>query len=221
MNSLRSRNNQKLLDIYQILFDFFGPQGWWPGESKFEILVGAVLTQNTSWKNVEKSIKNLKEKNLLNFEKMAGMDERELAMAIKSSGFYNQKAKRLKNLLIAIVSKYGSFEEFLKIGTNEARKFLLSQEGIGRETADSIILYAMERPVFVVDAYTFRIFERFGFKTDRDYDRIREGIEEAFNFDVSKLKEFHALLVELGKSKCKKIPLCQECPLNRLCQKNI
>lgn len=221
MNSLRSRNNQKLLDIYQILFDFFGPQGWWPGDSKFEILVGAVLTQNTSWKNVEKSIKNLKEKNLLTFEKMANMDERELAMAIKSSGFYNQKAKRLKNLLIAIVSTYGSFEEFLKIGTDEARKFLLSQKGIGKETADSIILYAMERPVFVVDAYTFRIFERFGFKTDRDYDRIREEIEEAFKYDVSKLKEFHALLVELGKNKCKKIPICNECPLNKLCQKNI
>lgn len=219
MSSLKSRNEGTLLNIYKILLDYFGPQGWWPGESRFEILVGAVLTQNTSWKNVEKSIKNLKDKGLLNFDKMNSMDERELAYEIRSSGFYNLKARRLKNLLNAISAKFGTFEEFLKINIDDARNFLLSQNGIGKETADSIILYAMDKPVFVVDAYTFRIFERFGIKTDGDYEFVRNMVEEAFNHDVEKLKEFHALLVALGKSKCKKIPLCDECPLNKYCEK--
>ncbi len=221
MNSLKNKSNYTVLDIYNILYNSFGPQGWWPGDSKFEILVGAILTQNTTWKNVEKSIANLKKRNLMSFEMILDLDEKDLAMAIKSSGFYNQKAKRLKNVLLEIKSKYGSFEDFLKMEKDDARKFLLSQNGIGKETADSIILYAMEKPAFVVDAYTFRIFKRFGFNIGMDYEFIKNKVEEDLNRDVEKMKEFHALLVELGKTYCKKVPKCDNCPLEQFCEKNV
>lgn len=220
MNSLKNRNNNSIIDLYKILFSIFGPQGWWPADSKFEVIIGAILTQNTSWKNVEKSIKNLKSLGLLDFDKIIKMDKNELALAIKSSGFYNQKSDRIKTLLERIKEKYKSLENFLQEDPEKARNFLLSIKGIGKETADSIILYAMDKPYFVVDAYTKRFFKRFGIDMD-DYETIRKNVENSLDHDLQKLKEFHALIVELSKNYCKKIPKCEICPLNDKCDKNV
>ncbi|MGC8619832.1 MAG: endonuclease III domain-containing protein [Thermoplasmata archaeon] len=220
MNSLKNKNNFSISDLYSFLYNAFGPQGWWPADTKFEVIVGAILTQNTSWKNVEKSIKNLKLKNLLDFNVIYNLSVEVLANEIKSSGFYRQKANRLKSLIYSIHSNYGSLENFLNQEVNEARKFLLSIKGIGKETADSIILYAMDKPVFVVDSYTLRIFKRIGFDL-RDYETIKMQIEKNFNYNTENLKEFHALLVELAKRYCKKSPSCDTCPINHFCEKNI
>ncbi len=211
----------EIKNIYNILFESFGPQHWWPGETKFEIVVGAVLTQNTSWKNVEKSIKELKENNLLEFEKILNVDENVLQEKIRSSGFYKQKAQRLKNLVIKIKEEYGTFENFLE---NGEREFLLNIKGIGMETADSILLYAMDKPYFVVDAYTLRIFKRYGIIDNEDkknYENVRKLVEETFNKNVKDLQEFHALLVKLGKEYCRKVPRCDNCPLREKCKKKI
>ncbi|MGC8663471.1 MAG: endonuclease III domain-containing protein [Thermoplasmata archaeon] len=221
MNSLKNKNSLSIQDLYNLLYSLFGPQRWWPAKTKFEVIVGAVLTQNTSWKNVEKSILNLKRKGLLNFQKMVDLDEKDLAEYVKSSGFYKQKAKRLKNLVMAIKNNYGTLENFLKEDIYNARNFLLSNKGIGKETADSIILYAIEKPIFVVDAYTLRIFKRLGFKIENDYEGTRKIVEKQLNKNVNDLKEFHALLIELGKKYCKKLPLCESCPLNNFCEKNV
>ncbi len=208
-------------EIYRILFEKFGTQNWWPGETKFEIVVGAVLTQNTSWKNVERSIEELKNKDLLDFEKILGMDEKDVSEKIRSSGFYKQKASRLKILVLKIKENYGTFEEFIK---KADRNFLLSIKGIGMETADSILLYAMDRPYFVVDSYTFRIFKRIGIidnEKKKNYEKVREMVESAFDKNVKDLQEFHALIVKLGKEYCRKIPICDKCPLREKCEKNI
>ncbi len=211
----------EIKNIYNILFESFGPQHWWPGETKFEIVVGAVLTQNTSWKNVEKSIKELKDNNLLEFEKILNVDENVLQEKIRSSGFYKQKAQRLKNLVMKIKEKYGTFENFLE---NGEREFLLNIKGIGMETADSILLYAMDKPYFVVDAYTLRIFKRYGIIDNDDkknYENVRKLVEETFNKNVKDLQEFHALLVKLGKEYCRKNPRCDNCPLREKCKKKV
>jgi len=211
----------EIKNIYNVLFESFGPQHWWPGETKFEIVVGAVLTQNTSWKNVEKSIKELKDNNLLEFEKILNVDENVLMEKIRSSGFYKQKAQRLKNLVMKIKEKYGTFENFLE---NGEREFLLDIKGIGMETADSILLYAMDKPYFVVDAYTLRIFKRYGIIDNDDkknYENVRRMVEETFNKNVKDLQEFHALLVKLGKEYCRKNPRCDNCPLKEKCKKKI
>jgi len=211
----------EIKNIYNILFESFGPQHWWPGETKFEIVVGAVLTQNTSWKNVEKSIKELKENNLLEFEKILNVNENVLQEKIRSSGFYKQKARRLKNLVMKIKEKYGTFENFLE---NGEREFLLNIKGIGMETADSILLYAMDKPYFVVDAYTLRIFKRYGIIDNDDkknYENVRKLVEETFNKNVKDLQEFHALLVKLGKEYCRKNPGCDSCPLREKCKKKV
>ncbi len=211
----------EIREIYRILYENFGSQHWWPGETKFEIVIGAVLTQNTSWKNVERSIAELKSRNLLDYEKVLNVDENELSEIIKSSGFYKQKASRLKELVLKIKENYGTFENFLKKGE---RDFLLSIKGIGMETADSILLYAMDRPYFVVDAYTLRIFKRTGLTDNeqkKNYEKIREMVEKAFQKNVKDLQELHALLVKLGKEYCKKKPVCDACPLKEKCEKNI
>lgn len=211
----------EIKNIYNILFESFGPQHWWPGETKFEIVVGAVLTQNTSWKNVEKSIKELKDNNLLAFEKILNVAENFLQEKIRSSGFYKQKAQRLKNLVMKIKEEYGTFENFLE---NGEREFLLNIKGIGMETADSILLYAMDKPYFVVDAYTLRIFKRYGIIDNdekKNYENVRKLVEETFNKNVKDLQEFHALLVKLGKEYCRKNPNCDNCPLREKCKKKV
>ncbi len=205
-----------ILKFYQKLYRHFGPQHWWPGETPFEVMVGAILTQNTAWKNVERAIENLKKENALSPEEINKMNIEKLAQLIKPSGFYNLKAKRLKSFIERFMEDFnGDIQEMKKLEKHTLREWLLSIPGIGRETADSIILYAIEKPIFVVDAYTRRIFSRHGFiKGDEDYDEIQEIFHRNLPVDTGLYNEYHALIVRLGKEYCKKQnPLCETCPL--------
>ena len=211
--------DSKLIEIYGILLKRFGPQDWWPGDSPFEIMVGAVLTQNTNWTNVSKAIDNLKQENLLSFEKLHELDVELLAEKIRPAGYFNLKAKRLKNLLDFIDEGYdGSLEEMFAEDIIGLREKILTVKGIGPETADSILLYAGNKPVFVVDAYTHRIFSRHSIiAEDEGYYEIQEYFSLSLPEDVKLFNEYHALIVQLGKEFCKKSkPLCSQCPLNEL-----
>ncbi len=206
----------KILDIYSILFDHFGPQFWWPGETPIEIMVGAVLTQNTNWQNVCKAIANLKDVGVLNYSSLCNLSHEGLAQYIRPSGYYNLKAKRLKNLLGMIEEKYdGELGLFIDDDLEESRKNLLMVSGVGPETADSILLYVTQKPIFVVDSYTHRIFSRHNLlEEESDYHSIQELFMGALPQDVQMMNEYHALIVRLAKEYCKnKNPLCENCPL--------
>jgi len=211
-----------LKKIYDKLYTTFGPQGWWPASSPFEVAIGAILTQNTNWKNVEKAINNLKRHNLLNPKKLKEIDEKKLSILIKPAGYYNQKAKKIKEFVKFLMENYGGKMEKMK-GANpvELREKLLSIKGIGRESADSILLYALGMPVFVVDAYTYRIMLRHGLiYEDITYEELKELFEKNLPSDVKIFNEYHALLVKVGKEFCKKrAPKCDECPLEEFLEK--
>jgi len=206
----------KVYEIYEILLDHFGPQGWWPGETPLEIMVGAVLTQNTNWTNVSKAIDNLKKENLLSFRKLHELPPEGLAEKIRPAGYFNLKAARLKNLLNFIAQEYnGSVEEMFAVDMHTLREGIITVKGIGPETTDSILLYAGSKPVFVVDAYTHRIFARHNIIAEEEgYYEIQEYFSLALPEDVSLFNEYHALIVRLGKEFCRKSkPLCAGCPL--------
>ena len=209
-------SREKLTEIYNRLFDYFGPQSWWPGDTPFEIMVGAVLTQNTNWNNVEKAIINLKGVELLSFERLFELPVDLLAEYIRPVGYFNIKANRLQNLFALIKEQYdGSLAAMMEEETETLRHSLLSVKGIGPETADSILLYAAERPVFVVDAYTYRILLRHNLiPDDFNYDEIQEFFMDNLEQNAGLFNEFHALLVCVGKEFCKKsVPRCKGCPL--------
>jgi endonuclease-3 related protein len=209
----------ELEELYKKLRDNFGYLNWWPGDTKVEIVVGAILTQNTAWKNVEKAIKNLRERKMLSLERLASTELRELEDAIRPSGFYRQKAKRLSNLFKYIKKNYSTLERFFDKGKNELRNELLNLNGIGNETADSIVLYAAEKPTFVIDAYTKRIMHRvYGINEEIEYNKLKEYFESRLRPDLELYKDFHAQFVELGKRFCKKKPLCDECPIRDYCR---
>lgn len=211
MDNMRNRLRQ----IYDILLSFFGPQHWWPGDSPFEIAVGAILTQNTNWQNVEKAITNLKKNRQLSPKSIYNLSHEKLAEMIRPSGYYNVKAKRLKNFVSFIVEKQkGSLMNLKKYETIQIRQMLLSVSGIGKETADSIILYALDKPIFVIDTYTKRILSRHGFIDEFiDYDTCQSLFHENINPDRALYNEYHALLVRTGKDYCKPKVNCDECPL--------
>jgi len=204
-----------LQDIYDTLLDTFGPQQWWPGDTPFEIMIGAVLTQNTAWTNVETAIDNLKAANMLSFEALATINVETLADLIRPSGYYNQKAARLKGLILYIADKHGNLQAFFDQETLALREELLSIKGIGPETADSISLYAAEKPTFVVDTYTHRIFSRHNLLAEEsEYHEIQEMFMDELPKDMQLYNEYHALIVRLGKEYCKKTkPRCNECPI--------
>jgi endonuclease-3 related protein len=209
-------DNRILLSIHRCLTDFFGPLYWWPGDSELEIMIGAILTQNTNWQNVSKAIKNLKENNLLDTKALVEIDEKILANLIKSCGYYNLKAKRLKNFIYFFYKEYdGSAEKMFSKDFWMLRKELLSINGIGTETADSILLYAGNKPIFVVDAYTKRVFRRHKIISEKDdYEQIQRYFMEKLPSDYQLYNEFHAQIVMVGKQYCKKsVPNCQDCPL--------
>ena len=208
----------QLLNIYQTLLKQFGPQQWWPGDTPFEVLVGAVLTQNTNWTNVSLAIDNLQGAGLLNQEALHDLPVAMLADYIRPSGYYNLKANRLKNLLDMIASHEGGLNELFLLDTIPLREKLLSVKGIGPETADSICLYAADKPTFVVDAYTHRIFSRHNILPEEaDYHEIQELFMDSLPEDTALYNEYHALIVRLGKEFCKKSkPLCDSCPLHGL-----
>ena len=205
-----------LLKIYNSLYDYFGPLNWWPGATPFEVMVGAILTQNTSWSNVEKAINSLKKENLLEPRKLYRINQEELAQLIKPSGYYNIKARRLKNFINIFVNDFeGSAEKMFSGDGGELRKKLLNVNGIGPETADSILLYAGRKPFFVVDAYTRRIFSRHKLiSEDSTYYQIQEFFIKNLDRDVKLFNEFHAQIVMLGKTICtSKNPNCTKCPI--------
>ena len=215
--------------IYEKLLYRHGKQGWWPikGEYKprklsekdrLEICIGAILTQNTSWKNVEKAIQELYAHKLIDLKRLLSIDENQLAKFIRSSGYYRQKAKKLK-IFAKHVLKYDSLSNFFK--RKNLREELLLLWGIGPETADSIILYAAEKPVFVVDAYTKRIMSRFGVcKPDVEYHKLQDFFHKHLPRSHKLFNEYHALLVEHAKVNCtKKNPACLDCPISKSCQK--
>lgn len=212
---MRMNKTKVLTGIYDRLFKSFGKQYWWPGDSKFEVIIGAILTQNTNWTNVEKAIKNLKAAKVFTPRKLYEIKQEELAELIKPSGYFNVKAKRLKHFIEWLFVNYnGSLAKLFKLDYTELREQLLSVNGIGRETADSIILYAAEKPTFVVDAYTKRVLVRHGVITDDcDYDTIKAVFEDNLPKEVSLFNEYHALIVMVGKYYCKPKMKCEECPL--------
>lgn len=209
--------SETLTEIYQLLYDVFGPQHWWPGETPFEVMVGAILTQNTSWANVEKAIKNLKSADCLNPEGLNNIEPSQLAELIRPAGYYNIKAKRLKNFIDWLYENCNGDLKYLEnINTEQLREDLLSIKGIGRETADSILLYALGRSVFVVDAYTARITMRHKLiEPDADYEQLRELFESNLPSDTQLFNEYHALLVRTGKDFCKPKARCSGCPLEK------
>ena len=208
---------KSLIEIYNLLLSSFGPQNWWPAETELEMMVGAILTQNTSWNNVEKAILNLKEKSLLSMQKLSQIPASILAEYIRPAGYYNLKAKRLKNLINFIVDRYnGDINNLFSLDTEAIREKLLTVKGIGLETADSIVLYGAGRPIFVVDTYTHRIFTRHGLIEEAGYNDLQSFFMDNLSHDVELYKEFHALIVKTGKDFCRRKPLCPECPLDSL-----
>ncbi len=207
--------------IYSILLKEFSDRNWWPvisNNPKLEICLGAILTQSTNWKNVEKAILKLNENNLIDSEKLKKIKVEELASLIISSGYYNQKAKKIKNFIEFLFKEFnGNLDYLFSLEIEELRSKLLRINGIGKETADSIILYAANKPIFVIDAYTKRIFTRLGYKED-DYDKLQKFFMYNIEKDSKVFNQYHALLVELGKRYCKKEPECSNCPLLNVCR---
>jgi endonuclease III related protein len=206
---------KKLLKTYNVLLKHFGKQYWWPADSKFEVIIGAILTQNTNWNNVEKSIFNLKQKNIIDPKKIYSLGEKKLSTLIKSSGFYNQKAKSIYNFVKYLKNNFNfDLKKFLSQDLDKLRKELLSLKGIGPETADSIILYSANKPKFVVDAYTFRLCKRININHIHDYTLLQKIFEKNIKPNPKSYNEFHALIVKLAKVYCRKNPICNKCPLN-------
>ncbi len=208
-----------LQSMYDRLSAFFGPCNWWPGETPFEVMVGAILTQNTNWKNVERAIANLKKDGLLTLAAMSALSREQLAEYIRPAGYYNIKAERLRNFFALINEKWdGDLDRFLCQPATLLREELLSVKGIGPETADSMILYAAGKPVFVVDAYTHRILSRHEIIDESyDYHMIQELFTDNLEEDSALFNEYHALIVQAGKEFCKKTrPVCAGCPLSGL-----
>ena len=205
-----------LVEMYGRLMRSVGPRHWWPGESAFEVIVGAILTQNTSWTNVEKAIGNLKRRGILSPSGIKGIGRDELARVIRPSGFYRLKADRLKRFVQFLYEEFDGDMNMMKSQDLVSfRERLLKVDGIGPETADSIILYALEKPVFVIDAYTKRILNRHYLCTeDADYHELQELFMDNLDPDVPLYNEYHALIVETGKDYCRTKPRCDECPLN-------
>lgn len=208
-------------EIYTLLYDHFGPQGWWPSDSPFETMVGAVLAQNTSWQNVTKAIINLKEAGLMTYETLSSCGVEEIARHIKPAGYYNLKARRLRNLLDMIGQQYGGqLDDFLGDKLAVARERLLEVKGIGPETADSILLYSCAQPIFVVDTYTHRVFSRHNLIAEEtDYHEMQAMFMDHLSPDPVLFNEYHALVVRVAATYCKKTaPRCETCPLKGLNQ---
>lgn len=206
-----------LKGYYETLFSVYGPQHWWPGRSRFEVIVGAILTQNTSWINVERAIANLRREKLLTLPGIRKVPTHRLAQRIRSSGYFRQKARKLKAFANFVYANYsGSLSRMFRVPTHQLRRELLSVHGIGPETADSILLYAGRHPVFVIDAYTRRILERHALASPNDsYEHLRSLFERNLSSDHQLFNEFHALIVHIGKTFCRKSSAqCDSCPLS-------
>ena len=206
---------RRLLQIYRLMYRRLGPQGWWPGRTRFEIIVGAILTQNTNWGNVKKAIRNLKRSRALSPKALSTLSPQRLAGLIRPAGYFQVKARRLRNFLQFLAKRYaGSLPRMFQEESEKLREALLQVSGIGPETADSILLYAGSMPVFVVDAYTKRIFSRHRLIRDQaSYHEVQALFMHHLSRDVKLYNEYHALLVAVGKTYCRSTPRCSSCPL--------
>lgn len=212
----------ELWTIFQKLFQAYGPQHWWPARTPLEVIIGAVLTQNTAWQNVERAMANLKHARLMNLDRLCRTPAGRIAELIRPAGYYNIKARRLLSVLKWLKER-GGFAKLRTTPTSRLRTSLLDCYGVGPETADSILLYALNRPVFVIDAYTRRILARYGLiQGDEPYEELRSWIEASLapflkndpSATVRAFNEFHALFVRLAKTHCRSQPRCPGCPLN-------
>ncbi len=210
-----------LFYIYDRLYEAFGPQRWWPGETSFEMMVGAILTQNTSWKNVEKAIRNLKERGVLSCHGIHQLRKSQLATLIKPSGYFRIKADRLEAFVDFLVLNYEcDLEKMRSEPLNELREKLLAIRGVGPETADSILLYGLKKPIFVVDAYTRRVLIRHRVISEKaSYDEVQRFFMDSLPEDEKLFNEYHALIVRLGKTVCTKAPKCDICPIRGIEQR--
>ena len=210
-----------LMKIYGRLYEAYGSMHWWPGDTPFEVMVGAILAQNTSWRNVEKAIQNLKARRVLYVKGIHSLKRSQLASLIRSSGYYRIKAHRLKGFVDFIIEEYGgSVEKMRRERLEVLRRKLLKVKGIGPETADSILLYGLRKPIFVVDAYTKRILSRHGIISEKaTYEEIQKFCMNHLRHKEKLFNEYHALLVHLGKTLCKKMPTCDRCPLEGIEQR--
>lgn len=204
------------MQVYHRLYDHYGDLSWWPGESPLEISVGAILTQNTAWANVNRAIGRLKEKHAMNVRALKDLSHKRLARLIRAAGYFNVKARRLKNFISFLRNRYGgSLKKMFRQETNRLREELLSVNGTGPETADSILLYAGQKAIFVIDAYTKRIFSRHQVMAyEKSYDEFQQLFMKSLPADVDLYNQYHAMLVNVGKDFCRSRPHCDSCPLN-------
>jgi endonuclease-3 related protein len=210
-----------LLEVYRRLYDYFGPRRWWPADSAFEMIVGAILTQNVSWKGAVQAIDNLKQWGWLDLGELLEAPEGELAELIRPARYHNQKARKLKSFCRVVAEEFDSrLDDFLTQETGSLRRSLLAVYGIGPETADCIVLYAAERPVFIIDAYTHRIFNRLGYFGARvKYDEMQAFFVRNLPCDTKLFNEYHAQIDALGHRIClKRAPLCGGCPISVMCK---
>jgi endonuclease-3 related protein len=208
---------ERLLAVFRALFAAYGPQDWWPGETPFEVMVGAVLTQSTAWTNVERALAGLARRIPLTADSILSLPVDDLAELLRPVGYFNVKARRLRAFCADFLD-HGGLDGLADLPTAELRQRLLAVHGVGPETADDMLLYAFDRPVFVVDAYTRRIFARLGaLRGDEGYETIRHGFEQALGPDAALLNDYHALIVRHGKDICRPRPRCAACCLRALC----
>lgn len=205
--------------LYKKMKSRFGFRDWWAGETKFEIFIGAILVQQTSWRNVKLSLNAIKKAKAMDINLIASMNIRKVEKLVRQSGFYRQKAKRIKQISKTIIKNYGSLEDLFSMDKKELRNVLLSMDGIGKETADCIVLYAADKPAFVIDAYTKRIMSRVDYNINQNisYDDLQKYFEHNIQNNLELYKDFHAQFVELGKNYCKPTPKCYSCPLRNIC----
>jgi|FaiFalDrversion3_1042247.scaffolds.fasta_scaffold03066_2 endonuclease-3 related protein len=211
--------SRRLLSLYRALLAAYGPQGWWPADSPFEVMVGAILTQAAAWQNVERAIGQLKEAGALSPQAILALPEGELARLVRPAGYFNAKARKLKALCALIVERFGGdLSAMLAHDPQELRRLLLATYGIGPETADSILLYAAGQPYFVVDAYTLRLFRRLGLGPRGDrYQEWQDFFTAHLPRDAALYNEFHALVVRHSKAVCRQRPRCLDCPVLQMC----
>jgi endonuclease-3 related protein len=207
--------SNRIKEFYDSLYNRYGPQNWWPAESELECILGTILTQNTSWKNVEKAFENLKSRGLISVEKLDSIPTKKLANLIRPSGYFNQKAIKIKAFISFVKKTYnGDLGKMFDEDTHELREKLLRIKGIGPETADSILLYALKKPVFVIDAYTYRILSRHSMiPKEISYQEMQDLLMDSLPEDIQVFNDYHALLVRVGKEHCKRKALCKGCPL--------
>lgn len=214
---MTTRTGHMLREFHDAMLAALGPQHWWPAETPLEVIVGAILTQNTAWRNVERAIANLRGAGCLDWGRLRDLDEESLAALIQPAGTFRVKARRLKTFVTWLWDRYdGDLDRMFATSDGALREELLAISGIGRETADAILLYAGGKPSFVVDAYTYRILRRHRLlDDDADYEQIKELFESHLPTDAALFNEYHALLVAVGKTHCRRRARCEGCPLER------